>query len=78
MAEQSTKTTDKKALSDALTNWETCNDFLRAATEKEAEAMLTMEKGGKRRVQYLLRIYARFNRERARRERSELLKKSGE
>ena len=78
MAEQSTKTTDKKALTHALTNWETCNDFLRGASEKDAEAMLTVEKGGKRRVQYLLRIYARFNRERARRERSELLSKSGE
>ena len=76
MAEQPKKT--KPQLEAALTNWETCNDFLRAATEDDASAMLAMEKSGKRRVQYLLRIYARFNRERARRERSELLSKSGE
>lgn len=77
MAEKPTKNI-QQAIDAALTNWETCNDFLRNATEEDAGLMLKTEKAGKRRVQYLLRIYARFNRERARRERSELLSQSGE
>lgn len=61
---------------ETLVNWESCNNFLREASEKQAQALLDMEKAGKRRVQYLLRIHARYNRERARRERSELLSSS--
>jgi hypothetical protein len=66
----------KKAPADALANWETCNEALRNATEDEALVLLDLEKGGKRRVQYLLRIHARYNRQRAQRERAELLKAS--
>lgn len=68
--------TKKKAdapTAEALANWEGCNDFLREATELQAKALLEHEQAGKRRVQYLLRIHARFNRERAKRERAELL-----
>ena len=61
---------------EVLVNWEACNNFLREASEKQAQALLDLEKAGKRRVQYLLRIHARYNRERARRERSELLSSS--
>lgn len=57
----------------ALDNWETLNAWLRNATMKEAEALLKREKNGKRRIQYLLRIHARFNKMRANRERAELL-----
>lgn len=59
-------------LKDALATWPACNDFLRTATELEAANMLKMEKAGKQRTQYLMRIYSRFNSERANRERREL------
>lgn len=73
-----TAANDKKPdLGGVLNNWESCNNFLRDCTEEQAAQLLEMEKQGKRRVQYLLRIHARFNRERAKRERSELLQKSG-
>lgn len=67
----------QEAPADVLDNWEKCNEFLRDATEDQAKGLLAAEKRGKRRVQYLLRIHARYNRERARRERSELLSASG-
>lgn len=57
----------------ALTNWEECNAFLRTATEDEAATLLHHEQHGKQRIQYMLRMHARFNRERAQRERRELL-----
>jgi hypothetical protein len=56
-----------------LQNWGACNDYLRDATEDEAKALLTVEQKGKRRVQYVLRIHARYNSQRAKRERAELL-----
>ena len=69
--------TKKLTVADALETWEGCNNFLRSATEAEAQEMLAAEKAGKKRVQYLLRAHARFNRQRAKRERAELLKNSG-
>ena len=57
----------------ALANWAAVNDFLRDASEEEAAILLKQEQEGQRRVQYLMRIYARFNRCRGKRERSELL-----
>jgi hypothetical protein len=59
-----------------LSNWDQCNDFLRACTEKQASELLAKEKKGSRRIQYLLRIHSRINVLRAKRERSELLKVS--
>lgn len=67
----------KSQLEAALANWPGLNEALRAATEEEAAALLRAERGGKRRVQYLMRIHGRFNRERARRERAELLGSKG-
>ncbi len=67
----------KVPVEQALETWEGCNDFLRVASEQEAMAMLTAERTGKRRVQYLLRAHARFNRCRARRERAELIGATG-
>jgi hypothetical protein len=58
---------------EALANWSTLNEFLRECTEDQAAAALKAEKAGKARLQYLLRIHARFNKCRADRERSELL-----
>jgi len=62
------------ACADALESWATLNEFLRGAPEDIAQALLNLERGGKRRVQYLLRIHARYNKMRAQRERAELLK----
>lgn len=59
---------------EALKSWKACNDFLREANELAAYELLEMEKSGKRRTQYMLRIHARFNVERSKRERSELFK----
>jgi hypothetical protein len=60
-------------LQEALSTWTALNDFLRTATEDEAFEMLRLERGGKRRIQYLLRIYSRYNHTRATREREEIL-----
>jgi len=61
-------------LKEALATWEGLNTFLRTASEKQAKQLLDMERKGKRRIQYLMRTHARFNRERAQRERTELLR----
>ena len=70
-------TKGKKNLHEALENWEVCNDMLRAADEKLAKELLELEKAGKCRIQYVLRIHARFNRMRAKRERAALLGSTG-
>ena len=67
------KTGESHLLTKALSSWEHCNDFLRSANEGQAKTLLDLEQLGKLRIQYLLRIHARFNKERAKRERSELL-----
>lgn len=59
----------------ALDNWKSLNDFLREATEAQCGELLTKEREGKQRTQFLLRIQARNNVLRAQRERSELLGK---
>lgn len=58
---------------DALGNWFALNEFLREASEADCERLLKEEKRGQRRVQYLLRIHARYNKQRGQRERGELL-----
>lgn len=68
-----TKKPSAAELEAALANWTTTNEFLRDATEDQAAAALTAERKGKRRLQYLLRIHARYNKVRAERERAELL-----
>jgi len=57
----------------ALDSWLNLNEFLRTATETSAESLLEMEKHGRRRIDYLRRIYGRYNLLRAQRERIELL-----
>jgi hypothetical protein len=54
--------------------WLQLQDKLAKATEKQCMVLLKEEQDGKKRVQYLLRIYGRFNVLRTTRERSELLK----
>jgi hypothetical protein len=68
-----TKKPAAKELDVALANWTTTNEFLRDATETEAQAALEHEKKGKHRLQYMLRIHARLNKTRAERERAELV-----
>jgi len=72
------KTSKKTTLhGKALQNWPSLNDALRSATKTEALELLVFEQAGQRRVQYLLRIYGRYNLLRAKEERAELLKSSG-
>lgn len=68
--------TDKKT-GNVPSAWADLNELLRDSTEAKALALLEAEKIGKRRIQVLLRCHARFNRLRAVRERSELLKLTG-
>ena len=57
-----------------MRSWTELNDKLREATEKDCADMLTKEKKTKSpRLQFLLRIYGRFNKLRTRRERRELI-----
>ena len=56
-----------------LLNWVTLNEDLHYLTEVECWALLKAEQKGKKRLQFLLRIYGRANRMRTQRERNELL-----
>jgi len=56
----------------ALQNAVALNDALRNCTEKEADALLKAEMRGGRRRAFVLRIFSRFNRMRADRERKEI------
>jgi hypothetical protein len=58
-----------------LESWPTLNAFLNSATEKEAQELLKAELKGRKRKNCATRIYSRFNRMRADRERKELLDK---
>lgn len=66
----------KKVLLDPLASWANLNEALREADEATTKGLLAREKKDKKRVQYLLRIHARFNKVRAARERAELLAES--
>lgn len=56
----------------ALGNWLTLNIVLRTAKESQCAILLKFEQQGKRRLNYMLRIYGRYNRLRSERERKEL------
>lgn len=71
MAKQDRQLTKK--MQEAMESWPLFNAFLRDATEAEAAMLLEAEQNGKQRTQYLMRAHSRFNRERAQRERNELL-----
>lgn len=60
---------------DPLDSWTELNDVLRSADEKTCQRLLAAELRGKARRQFVLRIYSRYNRVRAGRERVELLSK---
>lgn len=67
----SKKTT--KPESDSLRTWAELLEGLKTANEKECWALLDKEKKGKRRIQFMLRIYGRANRMRTDREHKELM-----
>ena len=58
----------------ALRNWGALNEALRKATEQQCQQLLAAERKGKRRLQFLLRIYGRYNRLRTIRERKAIAK----
>lgn len=55
-----------------LDNWYKLNDALRGCTEQDAKELLELERQGKNRKRFVLRIHSRINRVRADRERDEL------
>jgi hypothetical protein len=55
-----------------LDNWGKLNEFLKQATEEQCTELLKLEKKGKKRLQFKLRIYGRLNKMRTERERNEL------
>lgn len=57
-----------------LKNWATLNAVLQDLSEKECEELLTNERNGQRRLQFLLRLYGRYNKLRSQRERNTLIK----
>jgi hypothetical protein len=57
-----------------LENWQTLNESVMKLNEEQLEALLEEEKRGQQRVQFLLRLYGRFNKLRSIRERSSFLK----
>lgn len=56
----------------ALGSWLALNKFLRTAKETQCNILLEFERKGKRRINYMLRIYGRYNVLRSDRERREL------
>lgn len=63
----------KGEMNAALATWPNLQASLSEASEEDCRKMLVMEREGKQRLQFLLRIYGRFNRLRAERERRELV-----
>lgn len=60
-----------------LENWTNLNLALRSIDEAQAKKLLSKEREGKKRINFLLRIYGRYNRLRSDRERRELLQQKG-
>lgn len=63
-----------KYLKDALVNWTALNTWLLNATEAECVALSKLERAGRNRHRFLLRIHSRVNKLRARRERADIMK----
>lgn len=61
-----------KEIDTALGSWLALNKFLRTARETQCSILLAFERKGRRRLNYMLRIYGRYNRLRCDRERREL------
>lgn len=61
-----------------LETWEVLNNNIKNKTEEELKALLNVERKGKKRTQFLLRIYGRYNTMRTVRERRELMAETAE
>jgi hypothetical protein len=59
-------------IANILSTWETLNEYIVDASEKNCNELLTAELEGKARQMFVLRIHSRMNRMRALRERIEL------
>lgn len=59
--------------SEALKTWVDLNHVIRNASEHTCASLLMIEKAGRKRTRFLLRIHSRLNKVRADREREELL-----
>lgn len=57
----------------ALKSWKYLNDYLRTANEEECRLLLEAERKTTKRMNFMLRIHAKFNVLRAERERRELV-----
>lgn len=57
----------------ALQTWLLLNEELRSMTEEQCWALLRKEQQGKKRIQYMLRIFSRANKLRTERERAEIV-----
>lgn len=69
------KTTPRKKIpvtEPILRTWIRLNDYVRKASEVECEELLKVERAGRRRKMFILRIHSRLNRLRRERERKEL------
>jgi len=64
-----------KKKDDPLKNWTTLNEQINRLSEKEVKMLLDRErkKGSKRRLQFVIRLYGRYNILRTQRERESLL-----
>lgn len=67
---------NRQVLDPALRTWVALNAAMRICTEEYALKLLHLERTGRRRKQFLLRIHSRINFIRAQRERLELKKVS--
>lgn len=57
----------------ALKTWKALNDFVRSATEAQCTHLITVERAGRKRKMFLLRLHSRFNLLRGRREKKALV-----
>jgi hypothetical protein len=57
----------------SLVNWRALSRDLPKLGEEELSQLLTYEKENKRRINFMLKIYGRYNKVREQRERNELL-----
>ncbi len=60
-------------MNNALASWEALNTFLRSANERSCRDLLLAERKGRNRMVYKLRIFGKYNKLRAARERQELV-----
>ena len=68
-----------KETAEMLANWNTlCESLLNCEDEKLLLETLAEEKKGQKRLQFMLRIYGRYNKLRGARERKDLMKLASE